>query len=152
MTNESEWEWFGVAGHFICGYYCRFHLATKVGGYLVSTVGWYWPEQPIRLIHAEIHDPVWTRQNATLRGDAWDAAYMARFGYEEIGCDRLFETLVFVAGPPCARPGCVCGVPQIDGMELEARGYNDVAEAIQGHMELCREWAAKPAPLRVVKG
>ena len=35
----NEWEWFGNAGHFICSNRCRFHLCTKVGKYLVSTVG-----------------------------------------------------------------------------------------------------------------
>lgn len=36
---ESEWEWLGHAAHFICADRCRFHMATKVGGYLVSSVG-----------------------------------------------------------------------------------------------------------------
>lgn len=41
MINANEWEWFGNAAHFICGRWCRFHLATKVGKYLISTVGEY---------------------------------------------------------------------------------------------------------------
>ncbi len=38
---ESKWEWFGNAGHFMCSQWCRFHLCTKVGPWLVSTVGEY---------------------------------------------------------------------------------------------------------------
>jgi hypothetical protein len=34
-----NWKWFGSAAHFICGRWCRFHLATQVGRYLISTVG-----------------------------------------------------------------------------------------------------------------
>lgn len=32
-------EWFGHAGHFIAARRCNFHLTTRVGDYLVSTVG-----------------------------------------------------------------------------------------------------------------
>lgn len=32
---------FGFAGHLIVAEYCRFHLTTEVGSYLVSTVGAY---------------------------------------------------------------------------------------------------------------
>jgi hypothetical protein len=37
--NESEWEWYGKPGHFIQSHLCVFHLCTRVGGYLISTVG-----------------------------------------------------------------------------------------------------------------
>jgi len=69
---ESKWHWHGMAGHFICGDKCLHHLATTVGGYLISTVGNYRPngindDQP-----------------------------------EEIGCDRTYETMVFkLAGGEC---------------------------------------------------
>jgi hypothetical protein len=40
--SKEEWKWFGSAAHFICGDSCRFHLATLVGDYIVSTIGeWY---------------------------------------------------------------------------------------------------------------
>lgn len=54
--SPSSWEWYGHPAHFICGDKCRFHLATKVGKYLVSTVGELWPERRVREIHAEVHD------------------------------------------------------------------------------------------------
>ena len=43
MTSPTDWEWFGLSGHFIYAYRCRFHLCTKVGPWLVSTVGQYVP-------------------------------------------------------------------------------------------------------------
>lgn len=38
---ESEWVWHGMAGHFCAGNSCRFHLATEVGNFRVSTIGAY---------------------------------------------------------------------------------------------------------------
>ncbi len=44
MSNlpATKWEWFGYPGHFIAADSCRFRLCTKVGDYLISTVGDYW--------------------------------------------------------------------------------------------------------------
>lgn len=39
---EAEWVWSGHAGHLIVSESCRFHLATRVGDVLVSTVGDYY--------------------------------------------------------------------------------------------------------------
>ena len=52
MIPVSDWIWFGTPGHFICANYCRFHLCTRVGDYLVSTVGEYVPPEPVREIFA----------------------------------------------------------------------------------------------------
>lgn len=42
--QPAGWEWFGNAGHFCASNYCRFHLTTKIGNHLVSTIGeWYPP-------------------------------------------------------------------------------------------------------------
>lgn len=35
----EQWQWFGNAGHLCVASRCRHHLCTKVGDYLVSTVG-----------------------------------------------------------------------------------------------------------------
>lgn len=40
----SALEWFGSAGHLCVSNMCRFHLTTKVGDVLVSTVGEYFPD------------------------------------------------------------------------------------------------------------
>jgi hypothetical protein len=61
----------------------------------VSTVGEYWPERPSREIHAEVRDPAWLDENRSRKGDDFDRAYMQRFGFHEIGCDRTYETMVF---------------------------------------------------------
>ena len=106
-----EWEWFGNAGHLCVSDQCRFHLATKVGDYLVSTVGEYYPS------HKNEND-----------------------GPETIGYDRLFETMVFKAGEPCS---CGCGLPTIDGSELDMDGYNDAGAANKGHLAMCYKWENK---------
>lgn len=142
--SEEDWKWFGNAGHLCVGQSCRFHLATKVGKYLVSTVGQYWPERSVREIHAKVHDHEWLDNHGHLKGDDFDAAYMIRFGYQEIGCDRKFETMVFLAGNPCAEKECACGLPSIDSSELDCLPANDPQEAKQNHMRLCAKWSKKP--------
>lgn len=148
---ESEWKWFGNAGHLIVAAWCRFHMCTQIGDYMVSTVGEYWPDRVSREIHARIHDPKWLEQYGILKGDNFDAKYMERFGYETIGCDRTFETLVFKAGKPCNSETCNCGLPYpSDWGELEANGYNTAGDATRGHMAMCEKWAAQvPEPTTV---
>jgi len=36
---ESEWIWYGFGGHFVCRDRCGYHLCTRIGGYLISTIG-----------------------------------------------------------------------------------------------------------------
>jgi hypothetical protein len=125
---HSEWRWFGNAAHFICGRWCRFHMATQVGGYLISTLGEY-----VHPRHggSEKAESEWLKEN-------WTG--------EDIGCDRKYETMVFVAGKPCDAPDCGCGLPSISGDELDFRGYNRAAEATRGHMAMCEKFAAMPHP------
>lgn len=143
MIPKTNWKWFGHAGHLCVAQWCRFHLCTQVGGYLVSTVGEYWPPRAVREIHAKIHDVAWFNANCGLLGDNFDSAYMKRFGFEEIGFGRTYETMVFKAGTPCTDEKCGCGLPEIDGSELDFRGYSSVKNATNGHHELCETWAAK---------
>lgn len=138
-------RWFGNAGHFICARWCQFHLTTQVGKYLVSTVGEYWPERSTREIMARTSDPIWIAANEQRKGDDFDSAYMRRFGFEDIGCDRKYETMVFKAGAPCTAKGCSCGLPTIDGLELDFAGYNDAKAATEGHMKLVAKWS-RPRP------
>jgi len=67
----SKWKWFGNAGHFCCADNCKFHLYTKVGKYLISTVGEYFSSI--------------TGEKTTLSG--WDKFF--------------YETMVFKAGKAC---------------------------------------------------
>lgn len=140
MTTRVKEQWFGHAAHFICGRWCRFHLATQVGRYLVSTVGEYWPGRSSREIHAKVHDPAWLAENVHRKGDDFDAAYMKRFGYEEIGYERTYETMVFKAGKPCRSKDCGCGLPAINGNELDFTAYHDAGSATAGHRRLVAKW------------
>jgi hypothetical protein len=139
---ESKWKWFGNAGHFICARDCQFHICTLVGEYLVSTIGEMWPERSVREVHAKVYNPTWLAENRHLKGDDFDAAYMGKFGYAEVGFSHKYETMVFKAGTPCTRAECNCGLPEIDGSALDFEGYNDAGAATRGHMEMCRKWAA----------
>ena len=143
MASKRNWKWFGHAGHFICSRWCQFHLCTLVGKYLVSTVGEYWPERGNREIHAKVYDPKWLQENIHRKGDDFDAVYMKRFGFETIGCDRKYETMVFLAGAVCKVKDCKCGIPSISGSELDFGGYNSAGAAAKGHHKLCEKWASK---------
>ena len=137
VVPESEWKWFGSPGHFVAAFNCRFHLCTHVGPWLVSTVGEWFPDAPVRELLAESRGI-----NLVGVGDARDRDYQNRIGFEDIGCDRKYETMVFQAGAPCDRPDCNCGLPDTNGQEIEMDGYNDRGAATNGHMELCRKYAA----------
>lgn len=50
------WEWFGHALHFSGGSRCRFHLGTKVGPWIVSTIGDYFPSPKREPLNAPIGD------------------------------------------------------------------------------------------------
>lgn len=139
--RKKDWKWFGNAGHFICGSDCRFHLCTQVGNYLISTVGQYLPSRVSREIHAKVYDPEWLLENGHLRGDDFDQAYMKKFGYESIGCDRTFETMVFRAGKPCDAKECGCGLPELEGLELDFEPANNAGNATKNHMKLCEKWS-----------
>ena len=138
--KKENWVWMPHPGHFICAKDCRFRLNTYVGGYIVSTVGELWPERASREIHAKIHDPKWLEENKHLKGDNFDYAYMRKFGYEDIGCERKYETMVFKA----KRTEHKCCPWQMKaGNELDFEGYNDADSAYLGHMKMCVKWSKK---------
>jgi len=139
MIPESEWRWFGCVGHLIVGSYCRFHLCTQVGEFLVSTVGEYFPPEGVREILA-------SQRGVTLagRGDARERDYIKKLGFEEIGAGRTYETMVFrTTGDVCHTPECGCGLPTVDYSELDVNGYTTAGAATIGHLELCRAYASK---------
>ena len=41
MIPKSEWVWYGFAGHLCVSRRCAYHLCTRIGNRLVSTVGAY---------------------------------------------------------------------------------------------------------------
>lgn len=123
--DKSDWVWFGTPGHFLCSRWCRFHLCTQVGAFLVSTVGEY--VHPRHGGGREDKEAEWLRRN-------WPG--------EDIGYNRKYETMVFAAGPICTEPGCGCGMPTINGHEIDCIGANTRQQATANHMELCKKFAA----------
>lgn len=113
---------FGHPAHFICGNNCRFHLATQVGDYLISTVGELVFDSSVKKVLDKVRDD---RE------------------FEEIGFGRTYETMVFRAGEKCEAEGCNCGLPVIDGSELDFLGYNDADSANKGHQRLVAKWLRK---------
>lgn len=133
--KKDRWVWMPHPAHLIVAHNCRFHLATYVGKYIVSTVGEYWPDLVVRKIHAETRGFV-----STLIGDEYDREYMKKFGYEEIGHDRKYETMVFKSRH--ARKLC-CPWRIASGENVDFVGYNDDRAAFDGHMRLCKKWSTK---------
>lgn len=141
VISRAEWIWFGSAAHLIVGEDCRFHLATVIGPWLVSTVGEWLPDETSREIHADV-------RGVTLegRGDDRRADFKRKFGYVEIGAGRKYETMVFrVTGEVCTAEECECGLPVVgDWSELDSDGYNKRGDAQRGHYTMCEKWAAVP--------
>lgn len=107
---SDKWTWYGHAGHLCAAYNCRFHLCTKVGGYLVSTVGDYF-ERGIR--------------NTV-------GAYK----------DSFFETFVFnvLPGSSCSDLACLCGLPNVDWVNIEGVRCATAGEASKTHMRMCKKY------------
>jgi hypothetical protein len=120
--------------HFICSYDCKFFLATKVGKYIVSTVGEYFPDSEIREIYAK-------SRGVKLEGmgDARRADYMKKIGFEEIGYGRKYETMVFkaVKSPKCK----ACPFVIKSGNNIDGDSYNEPEDAYKGHLKMCLKYA-----------
>jgi hypothetical protein len=156
---SSDWIWMPHAGHLCIAYMCRYHLNTYVNGYIVSTVGEYLPpydalrillETRIRypklsfdadgnLIRDEIPEDL-REKILALKGDAFEGAYLKVFGFEELGLNRTYETMVFKAEKN-EDASSQCCPWRASGSCLDMEGYNDAVSAYQGHIELCEKWA-----------
>jgi len=135
--KKENWVWMPHPGHFICSADCRFVLNTYVGGYIVSTVGEYFPDSAVREIFADSRGV-----KLKGKGDERSNDYMKKIGYEKIGCDRLYETMVFRSEK--AKPRLCCPYRVADfSNNLDFESYNESGEAYRGHLELCKKWAAK---------
>jgi hypothetical protein len=143
--NKSDWVWMPHHGHLIVGSSCRFHLNTYVGDFVVSTVGEWWPERPVREIHAQVHKEEWLKENFTRRGDDFDFAYMKEFGFMEIGAGRMYETMTFIAKKDEEAKHQCCPYTAADwgGVSGGSDGYNDPADAMRGHYQMCLDWSKK---------
>jgi hypothetical protein len=112
----KDWKWYGFAGHFICVKDCQFHLTTKVGDKLISTVGDYQPYYGIPGRKDE---------------------------RTEIAPGRFYETMVFDISEnrKCEEKDCGCDLPVPNSWtKLDFNGYNTAGEAQAGHLELCLKY------------
>lgn len=114
----DEWVWDGHAAHLIVGSRCQYHLATRIGDYVISTVGEYRPQKG-------------TRPD----GEGLGGKEYAEF--ESIGSGRLFETYVFHAAGE--------GFGEISEFnEVDSLVANDHDTATRNHMTMCRKYAELP--------
>jgi len=113
-VNET-WRWCGHAHHFIGSNRCRYHLATWVGDYLVSTVGDYHPDgetEPMSL------------------------------GLEP---GLFFETMVFPAHlvEDLGRDDNCHGYKVSSWSEVDRWHYQSAEAANEGHLRACFTWGAR---------
>lgn len=136
LVPQGDWRWYGTAGHFICASWCRFHLLTRVGDFIVSTVGEYVPPEGVMRLNAQIRGTPLMQ-----RGDALEAEYLEKFGYEELGAWGTYETLVFSYGSACDEEECKgCGMPRPSSWsELDGVRYDNAKAATEGHYAFCHK-------------
>lgn len=159
----KDWVFMPHAGHLCISHMCRFHLNTYVNGFIVSTVGEYLPpidclkillESRIRFPKLIIDDEGKVKSEAipeeiknkllSLKGDYFELAYLKTFGYEELGLNRTYETMVFRAKKNDDPTSQCCPWAQ-NGDSLDMEGYNDPSSAYQGHMNMCYKYES-PTP------
>lgn len=143
MSKKENWIWQPHPGHFCLSDRCKFHLNTYVGGYIVSTVGELWNDREVRRIHARIHNPEWHELNDHRKGDDYDNAYFKQFGYEDIGYERKYETMVFKSKKMEESECGACKYRIIVSKDVDYDAYNSPEEAYAGHMKLCKKWGSK---------
>jgi hypothetical protein len=49
LHSHNSWRWYGYAGHLIVSRDCDYHLNTRVGNFVVSTVGAYYPDDQVKM-------------------------------------------------------------------------------------------------------
>lgn len=122
-TPISEWIWDGHAAHLFVSEDCQFHMATRIGNYIISTVGEYLPKGEGK-----------TRFTPPMDGVVPDGVDYSV--YKEVGLHRLFETYVFHAKGE--------GMGNIsDWGEIDSLPANDHDTARKNHMDLCKKYARK---------
>lgn len=114
----SQWVWYGHAGHLCVANSCRFHLCTKVGRYLVSTVGDYFMDNKRETLGAE--------------ADSFFETY-------------VFNAY---PGTQCLDTNCLCGMPKVDFNQIEGVRCATAGDAARTHMKMCKKYAGKKAERR----
>ena len=78
------------------------------------------------------------------RGDARKADYMKKIGFEDLGYQIKYETMVFKAVPaPEGKEEDCCPYRMESGAEEDMLGYNNPGDAFRGHMLMCEKWSKK---------
>ncbi len=115
----DRWIWQGAPGHFICAERCRYHLATVVGPWLVSTVGEYYVKA-----NDESPTPIGVER------------------FYETMVFRAERARCIRDGPT----GASCGERHmLSARNLDFAAANSRKEAQAAHMRMCRKWARKTA-------
>lgn len=138
MITQDKWTWMGHPAHFICANDCKFFMATKVGKYIISTVGEYFPDFRVREIFAK-------SRNITIEGigDAYDRDYLNKIGFEDLSLGGWkYETMVFESKRNKESDAC-CPYIIKHGSNIEQNRYKTANEALKGHYKLCLEFAKK---------
>lgn len=130
MIPVEQWKWFGHAGHLFVSYDCRFHLATQVGQFWISTVGEYRPE------YAGYNSDNYELDKGKGIGIMWKSAEDKDYR------DAIFETMVF---PITGKHECGC--PEWSPGEIDMDRYLTHTDAQRGHMELCLKAARGEYPM-----
>ncbi len=137
-AGRQSWLFMPHAGHFICGSNCRFHLNTYVNGWIVSTVGEYLPDSAVREVLAKCRGI-----KLEGKGDSRERDWLSKSGFEKIGLDRLYETMVFRAvTSEYSGFSCCPKVPET-GNSVDFEGYNLPGDAATGHDKMCLKWAER---------
>ena len=136
--KKQNWIWMPHPAHLCVSHMCRFHLSTYVGKYIVSTVGEYSPPRSVKEITARIKDLDWHEKNNHLKGEEYEYAYLRKFGFDEIGMSRTYETMVFKAVK--SLHSCCPYIPE-SGSEVDFKGYKNSQDAYAGHLKLCKKWS-----------
>ncbi len=134
--KKEDWTWMPHPTHFICSNYCRFVLATEVGGYIISTVGEYVPDSNLRDVLAGC-------RGITLKGkgDERERDWIKKNGFENLsGEGQTYETMVFSS---LKTKNNECCPYQIVLPDVDSRRYKYAGDAYKGHLKLCEKWSKK---------
>lgn len=112
--SKSDWVWLPHAAHFCGANECNFKMATIVGDFIVSTIGEYYP---LHMILSGINK------------------------MQEIGANRLYETMVFIKKIMPKGAHCDCCKFTIHPSEVDFIDYSNGSDAMNGHMNSCYKYS-----------
>jgi hypothetical protein len=139
--KKDNWYWMGHAGHLIVSADCQFHLNTYVGGYIVSTIGEYLPDEAVLKIFAASREyPL----ILAAQGDAVKSNFIKENKvFERIGAgdDSIYETMVFKARKD--KDNKCCPYTGSSFSDIDGERYATAEAAQKGHMKYCLKYSKK---------